>query len=137
MMDRVLREFIREAYGVILLEKKDHHQDICVAVSKLKDALKKRHFIVQIAYAKPNPDKSYANFGTLNVRAEVDRGRGAEMTQNAIAKVVRDVMDKSGLGRYFRGNGASFDGSKVDVEFLLRDKYIERYMTKPAEEDSS
>lgn len=133
-MRSLLREFIRDS--ILLEKKKDCHGDVCIAVSALKSSLQKKHFVVQVVYKQPDPSNRHANFGSLDVRIDAERGRGSNMTQSATAKAIRGAVDSSDVGKFFRTNGATFDGSWVNVGFLLRDKYASDYMQGKKPEES-
>lgn len=112
----------------LLVENTSHHKEICSCIAKLRKALKRKDFVVQVSFKMPSPTKEYSNYGTLDICIDMERGRGGKMTQRAIATQVKHAMEKCGLNKFFKPHGVSYDGDKTEISCLLNDRYVEKYM---------
>lgn len=118
----------------LLVENKKYHQDICGAIGKLKKILGRKDFVVRVTYRTPQPDSPHRNYGKLDVSVDMDRGRGGSMSERSIATAVKKAMEKAGLGKYFKGNGTSYEGNRTEVSYLLNDRYVKQYLGSDKEE---
>ena len=118
----------------LLVENKKHHKEICTSIAKLKKSLGRKDFVVQATYKTPDGQKEHANYGKLDVSVDMGRGRGATMSQIAIATQIKNAMEKSGLKKYFKSQGVSYDGNRTEVSYLLNDRYVEQYLGVTQEE---
>lgn len=120
----------------MLVEQASVHNDICRMISRLKNALNRRDFVLATRFKTPDPGRKYADYGQLNIIVNMDKGRGKGMTTAAVDKIMQAALGQVGLSRYFSKGEGNFDGSNLDIEYPLKSRYVQKYMTSSDEQDS-
>lgn len=122
---------LRYAFDNLLLEKSNKKAiqiQIASLILSFKKELKRRKILCRTNFYKPDPSSKHGDFGSLEVSVDITRGRAKNMTKRSIEVFLRRLAEKINLTKFFVFSGSGENTDRFDVDFDLKDKYIEMFM---------
>ncbi len=114
----------------ILLEKRDIISDTETVMMSYKTILRKKRFLCKVSFTEPDFSVKHGDFGFLEVLIDLKSGRGKNMTKYSILKYSQRLAEKVELLKYFNYSGYSLNGQYLEIQFELKQKYINVYLDK-------